>query len=215
MMQAEQLSWRVHIQLPNNQKDCPHEWKDNDSAPAGHERCSMCKELTTESTRAHCENCRLTVYPMCSRFRLDRRIRAKVQPIAPYDSKDQLINELMSYVQYLLAENAKLKQQLFEAKTKDLETEFDELMRKDKEKTKLQFEDEEIDEEIEMEPKNPIGALRIASANTISDEEIERFNTVVQDPVRDKRVLNRLYNMEITFEIPGVKSFKVQAILDT
>ncbi|KAJ4762433.1 polyprotein [Rhynchospora pubera] len=111
--------------------------------------------------------------------------------------------------------NGKLKQQLFEARTEDLEAEFDELMKKDKGKTKLRFEDEEVDEEIEMEPKNPTGALRIASANTISTEEIERFNTVVQDPVRGKRVLNRLYNMEITFEIPGVNPFKVQAILDT
>ncbi|KAJ4782008.1 polyprotein, partial [Rhynchospora pubera] len=215
MMQAEQLSWRSYIQLPEDQKDCPHDWKDNDSVPTGHEKCSMCKEMTTESTRAYCKNCRLTVCPMCSRFRLGRRIRTKVQPIAPYDSKDQLINELMSYVQYLLAENGKLKQQLFEARTEDLEAEFDELMKKDKGKTKLRFEDEEVDEEIEMEPKNPTGALRIASANTISTEEIERFNTVVQDPVRGKRVLNRLYNMEITFEIPGVNPFKVQAILDT
>ncbi|KAJ4765223.1 polyprotein [Rhynchospora pubera] len=215
MIQAEQLSWQSYIQLPEDQRDCPHDWQDNDSVLTGHEKCSMCKEMTTESTRAYCKNCRLTVCPMCSRFRLGRRIRAKVQPIAPYDSKDQLINELMSYVQYLLAENGKLKQQLFEARTEDLEAEFDELMKKDKGKTKLRFEDEEVDEEIEMKQKNPTGALRIASANTISTEEIEQFNTVVQDPVRNKRVLNRLYNMEITFEIPGVNPFKVQAILDT
>ncbi|KAJ1687729.1 hypothetical protein LUZ63_019119 [Rhynchospora breviuscula] len=46
-------------------------------------------------------------------------------------------------------------------------------------------------------------------------EENEYISTQVSDPKKGRRVLNRLYNIELTMEIPGVEKFKIQAILDT
>ncbi|KAJ4818654.1 polyprotein [Rhynchospora pubera] len=43
----------------------------------------------------------------------------------------------------------------------------------------------------------------------------EYISTQVPDPKKGKRVLNRLYNIELTMEILGVEKFKIQAILDT
>ncbi|KAJ1688026.1 hypothetical protein LUZ63_019416 [Rhynchospora breviuscula] len=46
-------------------------------------------------------------------------------------------------------------------------------------------------------------------------EENEYISTQVPDPRKGRRVLNRLYNIELTMKIPGVKKFKIQAIMDT
>ncbi|KAJ3700824.1 hypothetical protein LUZ61_004529 [Rhynchospora tenuis] len=101
-------SWRVAKQLPQNMKDCKHQWQDNQPVPADYIRCWFCQELTNPSMRAHCGFCQITVCPMCSRFELGRKLVIKRSTLH-YDNKDKLIEELTDYVKFLLAENQQLK----------------------------------------------------------------------------------------------------------
>jgi hypothetical protein len=114
MLQDKNPSWRKQPNLPQAMKECLHHWEDNNEVPAGNERCNCCLETTNNRMRAHCMRCRMTVFPMCSKFILGRKIPIRTQNIAPYDSKDSLINELLGYINYLLAENARLKDQILE-----------------------------------------------------------------------------------------------------
>ncbi|KAJ3689111.1 hypothetical protein LUZ61_018275 [Rhynchospora tenuis] len=134
----ETNSWRVAKQLPQNMKDCKHQWQDNQPVPADYIRCWFCQELTNPSMRAHCGLCQITVCPMCSRFELGRKLVIKRSTLH-YNNKGIIIKMM---------------------------------------------------------------------------NEEEMVSTQVPDPRRGKRVLNRLYNIELVMEIPGVTKFKVQAILD-
>ncbi|KAJ1697303.1 hypothetical protein LUZ63_005815 [Rhynchospora breviuscula] len=113
MMMTNEVSWRVAVSLPQEVENCAHQWEDNGPVAQEFMRCLFCKEQTNPRMRAHCSLCHLTVCPMCSRFNLGRKIiiqRSKPQ----YDSKDTLINELIGYTNFLLAENQRLKEMIEE-----------------------------------------------------------------------------------------------------
>ncbi|KAJ1704193.1 hypothetical protein LUZ63_003972 [Rhynchospora breviuscula] len=209
MMTNEEVSWRVAVSLPQEVKNCAHQWEDNGPVAQEFMRCSLCKEQTNPRMRAHCSLCHLTVCPMCSRFNLGRRIiiqRSKPQ----YDSKDILINELIGYTNFLLAENQRLKERIEELEMgKDLGEMRDPLKGKAPEKSILEEMDSD-DEAIENHIRKQKGVII-----KMMTEENEYISTQVPDPRKGRRVLNRLYNIELTMEIPGVEKFKIQAILDT
>jgi hypothetical protein len=119
----------------------------------------------------------------------------KTQNLAPYDSKDELINELLSYVQYLLEENARLRNQLWE---NELVSDFRELDISGKGKQKVVGDEVLVNSEDSDEdtvPQLPLFQQQKASssliiremANKISDDEI---NTAVPDPRKGRRIVN-------------------------
>ncbi|KAJ3704990.1 hypothetical protein LUZ61_008695 [Rhynchospora tenuis] len=201
-------TWRVVKQLPQHMKDCKHQWEDNQPVPADCVRCWFCKELTNPNMRAHCGFCKITVCPMCSRFELGRKLVIKRSTLH-YDNKDKLIEELTDYVKFLLAENQQLKERL-----EELELEKDLRISSLKGKSLMPEEptdkNEDSDSDFEPQPHTNNKGIIIKMIN-----EEEFASTQVPDPRRGKRVLNRLYNIELFMEIPGVEKFKVQAILDT
>ncbi|KAJ4779248.1 polyprotein [Rhynchospora pubera] len=209
MSTNEEFSWRVAVKIPQNQEICQHQWEDNQPVPQDHTRCSFCKELTNQRMRAHCGICQLTVCPMCSRFRLGRKLVIQKSTLH-YDNKDNLINELIGYTNFLVAENSKLKERIEEL---ELAQEMAKLSIKDKGKG-LTLESVDGDTDSETEVYKEVETRR--SAGIVIKMMREEFaSTQIPDPRRGKRVLNRLYNIELLMEIPGVEKFKVQAILDT
>ncbi|KAJ1696695.1 hypothetical protein LUZ63_005207 [Rhynchospora breviuscula] len=209
MMTNEEISWRVVISVPQEIQNCAHQWEDNSPVAQEFMRCLFCKEQTNPRMRAHCSLCHLTVCPMRSRFNLGRRLliqRSNLQ----YDNKDTLINELIGYANFLLAENQRLKERI-----EELEMEKDLVEMRDSTKGKapdtlipenMASEDEAIENHIRKQKGVVIKML------TYKEEYI---STQVPDLRKGNRVLNRLYNIELTMEIPGVEKFKIQAILDT
>ncbi|KAJ4730477.1 polyprotein, partial [Rhynchospora pubera] len=209
MITNEEISWRVVISVPQEIQNCAHQWEDNSPVAQEFMKCLFCKEQTNPRMRAHCSICRLTVCPMCSRFNLGRRIT--IQKSNPqYDNKDTLINELMGYTNFLLAENQRLKERIEELEMgKDRDEMRDPTKGKAPEKPILEEVDSD-DEAIEnyIQKQNGVVIKMLTDRN-------EYISTQVPDPRKRKRVLNRLYNIELTMEIPGVEKFKIQAILDT
>ncbi|KAJ4816125.1 polyprotein [Rhynchospora pubera] len=209
MITNEEISWRVVISVPQEIQNCAHQWEDNSPVAQEFMKCLFCKEQTNPRMRAHCNICRLTVCPMCSRFNLGRRIT--IQKSNPqYDNKDTLINELMGYTNFLLAENQRLKERIEELEMgKDRDEMRDPTKGKAPEKPTLEEVDSD-DEAIEnyIQKQNGVVIKMLTYRN-------EYISTQVPDPRKGKRVLNRLYNIELTMEIPGVEKFKIQAILDT
>ncbi|KAJ3706170.1 hypothetical protein LUZ61_009875 [Rhynchospora tenuis] len=196
-------SWRYIVPLPEEMKNCVHEWEDNSPIPTEHIRCKICKDVTNQKMRAHCVRCFLTVCPMCSRFQLGRQLIIQKSTLQ-YDSKDALIRELVEYTNFLLTENQRLKEKILEL---ELSTEMKELPRTDKGKG-LNI-PEDYDEELDYDIPQSSKGITIKMMND------EYISTQVPDPQRGKRVLNRLYNIKIQMEIPGCEKFTVQAILDT
>ncbi|KAJ4812318.1 polyprotein [Rhynchospora pubera] len=209
MITNEEISWRVVISVPQEIQNCAHQWEDNSPVAQEFMKCLFCKEQTNPRMRAHCSICHLTVCPMCSRFNLGRRLT--IQKSNPqYDNKDTLINELMGYTNFLLAENQRLKERIEELEMgKDRDEMRDPTKGKAPEKPILEGVDSD-DEAIEnyIQKQNGVVIKMLTDRN-------EYISTQVPDPRKGKRVLNRLYNIELTMEIPGVEKFKIQAILDT
>ncbi|KAJ4793648.1 polyprotein [Rhynchospora pubera] len=121
MITSEEISWRVVTSVPQEIQNCAHQWEDNSPVAQEFMRCLFCKEQTNPRIRAHCSICHLTVCPMCSRFNLGRRLTIQRSNLQ-YDNKDTLINELIGYTNFLLAENQRLKERIEELEMgKDLD----------------------------------------------------------------------------------------------
>ncbi|KAJ4775064.1 polyprotein [Rhynchospora pubera] len=209
MITSEEISWRVVTSVPQEIQNCAHQWEDNSPVAQEFMRCLFCKEQTNPRMRAHCSICHLTVCPMCSRFNLGRRLTIQRSNLQ-YDNKDTLINELIGYTNFLLAENQRLKERIEELEMgKDLDEMRDPTKGKTPEKQILEEVDSD-DEAIENHIQKRNGVV----IKMLTDRD-EYISTQVPDPRKGKRVLNRLYNIELTMEIPGVEKFKIQAILDT
>ncbi|KAJ4755548.1 polyprotein [Rhynchospora pubera] len=209
MITSEEISWRVVTSVPQEIQNCAHQWEDNSPVAQEFMRCLFCKEQTNPRMRAHCSLCHLTVCPMCSRFNLGRRLTIQRSNLQ-YDNKDTLINELIGYTNFLLAENQRLKERIEELEMgKDLDEMRDPTKGKTPEKQILEEVDSD-DEAIENHIQKRNGVV----IKMLTDRD-EYISTQVPDPRKGKRVLNRLYNIELTMKIPGVEKFKIQAILDT
>ncbi|KAJ4798521.1 polyprotein [Rhynchospora pubera] len=209
MIMSEEISWRVVTSVPQEIQNCAHQWEDNSPVAQEFMRCLFCKEQTNPRMRAHCSICHLTVCPMCSRFNLGRRLTIQRSNLQ-YDNKDTLINELIGYTNFLLAENQRLKERIEEL---EMGKDLDEMRDLIKEKSPEKLIVEEVDSDHEA-IENHIQKRNGVVIRMLTDRD-EYINTQVPDPRKGKRVLNRLYNIELTMEIPGVEKFKIQAILDT
>ncbi|KAJ4746297.1 polyprotein [Rhynchospora pubera] len=209
MISSEEISWRVITSVPQEIQNCAHRWEDNSPVAQEFMRCLFCKEQTNPRMRAHCSLCHLTVCPMCSRFNLGRRLTIQRSNLQ-YDNKDTLINELIGYTNFLLAENQRLKERIEEL---EMGKDLDEMRDPTKGKTPEKQIFEEVDSDDEA-IENHIQKRNGVVIKMLTDRD-EYISTQVPDPRKGKRVLNRLYNIELTMEIPGVEKFKIQAILDT
>ncbi|KAJ4784381.1 polyprotein [Rhynchospora pubera] len=107
-------------------------------------------------------------------------------------------------------ENQRLKERIEELEMgKDLDEMRNPTKGKASEKPILEEVDSD-DEAIENHIQKRNGVI----IKMLTDRD-EYISTQVPDPRKGKIVLNRLYNIELTIEIPGVEKFKIQAILDT
>ncbi|WOK97666.1 polyprotein [Canna indica] len=122
-----------------------------------------------------------------------------------------------------LHERKKLKEEIEVLKSQvdieDLEEEFHNLSLEEERNRKGKF------PAIEKEPvareaqkgiifKESESANKLSASTSKLPQEYASIADKIDQP-KGKRILNRLYNMVIIMEIPQVKSFKVQAILDT
>lgn len=68
----------------------------------------------------HCPNCKITACPLCAIFYLKIAI-PKELILQPYQSKENLIQELIKYSDHLVEENKRLKEQIQRLQTELLE----------------------------------------------------------------------------------------------
>ncbi|KAJ8466186.1 hypothetical protein OPV22_028738 [Ensete ventricosum] len=189
--------WRKQIQLPRKQEECIHNWLRNTEIEFIYKRCSFCKEETTIRMWRHCIKCKVTSCPLCSKFYLNEEIKPAPLEGPTFRGKDDFIKELLNYITYLLAENQRLEKCLEDQLRATAQT----LERKDNEKGIL-IESEEDD--------TPEQAIVFIEEAILKEAQQAR-----EGYKPSKRVLNRLYNMEVTFDISGVEKFTIRAILGT
>ncbi|PKU82402.1 hypothetical protein MA16_Dca005407 [Dendrobium catenatum] len=111
--------------------------------------------------------------------------------LQPYQSREKLIHELIKYSDHLVEENRRLKEQIEKLLSEQLEQSRQELQVHDASRS---LGDEEAD----------VHEAKIMTE--IAKESAEKPS---------KKVLNRLYNIIIHFEIPDVPGFNIRAIVDT
>ncbi|KAJ8466184.1 hypothetical protein OPV22_028736 [Ensete ventricosum] len=147
--------------------------------------------------RLHCIKCKVTSCPLCSKFYLNEEIKPTPPEGPTFRGKDEFIKELLNYITYLLAENQRLEKCLEDQLRATTQT----LERKDKGKGIL------IESEEEDTPEQVVVFIEEAI--------LKEAQQAPEGYKPSKRVLNRLYNMEVTFDISGVEKFTIRAILDT
>jgi ribonuclease HI len=209
MLQIKDFGWRSKVELPKEQEECTHVFKDTEIQ----RNCSFCKLIIKPEYGKTCEECNLQVCSLCAPFYFGIQIKPKAAiQSKPYNNKDALIKELTNYIVYLENENERLKQALAEERKKnlneeDLEKEFNDLIISEKErKGKITIEEEEIEEEtakVLFEFREPSCKAETVESSTLTP------------PRQKKKIFNQLYNLVVTFEIPGIKPFDIRAILDT
>ncbi|KAJ1685557.1 hypothetical protein LUZ63_016947 [Rhynchospora breviuscula] len=198
MLNITNYGWRCKIKLPQEQEICEHQFTEESSFTGP---CSFCKENSNH--KIGCERCGLTACPLCSNFYLGKPIKPKTQP-RKYQNKDSLIKELFKYIEHLETEIERLTEELKiltgENLLKDLSKDFEELtISKGKEKVENESEDIHV-----MFTENP---SHLIEEGQYKAEEITRPG--------QRKIINRLYNLVVLFEIPNLKPFEIRAILDT
>ena len=229
MLQIEHYGWRSKVQLPDKQELCQHQFSTEVRIDGN---CSFCKIETNKNYRIGYEDCKLLACAMCSPFYLGKEIQPKTQ-LEPrqYSNKDTLIKELIKYVEFLEAENERLRKLLQETQIQtpeeelakqeplqenqikileeELAEEFRELAISDKGKEKVTNLEEPI-----MEEDDEDGEAALVVFIDYAVYKVEVL-TQVQQPRQHKKIDNRLYNLIVSIEIPGVKRFDIRPILDT
>lgn len=122
---------------------------------------------------------------LCSRFYQKKVIIAAPPLPREYSSKDALIRELHEFNLHLLKENERIQQNL----ERDLEKQFYEL---------------KVPEAVASSSKDEEQAAK-------DDEVILK----AAEGISTRKVTNKLYNLLVIFNIPGVEKFRIKAILDT
>ena len=210
MLTIEDYGWRNKVNLSAEQETCTHELEEEVQTQGS---CSFCKIPTNKDYRIGCNKCGLLACPLCAPFYLGKPINLKkrIQP-KPYTNKDNLIKELMNYIEYLENENERLRKLLSDETQEKLGDELAQDLEKltihDKGKKKLieETDEEEADEEITV---NANVVFLDYSAYKVEETKAESSHH------RYRKIDNKLYNMVVTMDIPGIKQFDIRAILDT
>lgn len=125
------------------QHECQHDWQFNQVIlESNAQRCKFCSKETSQRARMHCQKCLLTSCEMCSLHYYDIKITR--QPAAPIQYNEKpLLQQQQEYTTYMEAENRRLKDEVFDWRTK-AENYKEELLAKAAEKVINLEKDEEI-----------------------------------------------------------------------
>ncbi|XP_042406400.1 uncharacterized protein LOC121996478 isoform X1 [Zingiber officinale] len=221
--------WQPMVRVTKEQHDCTHIWLINDDIPYPYEKCHCCKRETMRKHRAHCTLCKITTCGMCSDNYFNMQIPVQRTTSIPYNPTS-LIKEQQVYIAWAEAEITRLQQEvetshaMAELQISQIKREF----QKVKEEFLMQASADrlEIDTEIE-ELRFKIDALELENRDLKKllhnqNEEVNMFITEGREKVFSaeeaslpKKRTNGLFNLEVEIYIPGIKEFKVHAILDT
>jgi hypothetical protein len=132
-------SWRRQNPLTKEQEICKHDWYKKDKVTK-EEICTVCTFLISIGCGMMCTQCKLTICTTCMRGKYQESPKSSgstttlstvQQPQQVYLQKDELIKELIAYVEFLLKENSELKKENVKLKeqvlVKDLQADFEEL----------------------------------------------------------------------------------------
>lgn len=198
MLIGEPSGWQVQINIPEEQAYCEHSWEKNQEISTTHIRCSFCGQQTTQRARAHCKKCRLTTCTLCADYYLKMDVEVAPQPPTRFQ-EGNLVNELISYIDYLLAENRRLQNENSRLKEKASKPE----------------EEDRIEEGLLEEIRSLTLEDLQKGKEQITFLEEDTVLKISEGQYHPKRSVNRLYNMVVRIEIPGVTPFTINAILDT
>ncbi|ABR01170.1 hypothetical protein [Lucky bamboo bacilliform virus] len=227
-MLKETVSWRPTVSLPANQANCQHLWEDN-SQSTGHSWCTYCKAPTSVLYRTKCTLCLLLCCPYCALHFHQHRVRKERPPV---EAPEQLIQNLIGYIDSLLKENERLKEERDDLQQKLQRTEerLQSLLG-----DYLHEASEDMAAEAERRRKGKALATSVPRATTggpvireplegcveeCSDEDTEEAAALLAEAAKigqqhQKKLINRLYNTVVKFTIPGAEPFEAIAIFDT
>lgn len=241
LRQERNYGWRYKVTLPEEMEKCRHTWLENcEISNWEYTQCTWCKMRTKQRMRIHCTTCKATACPMCAKFDCDREITPQPAAKRPYPWEDQenLLRELRKKNLYLEAEVEKqrmeirlLKETL--AKTREeflalsLAADEKDLRGKGPTSDSLPYRGEPRKEGgheesskgwilEDAEEESDEGAKMLVEELALKTQPAEHDGPKLEKVVNPKKgVLKRLYKMKVTFDVPGIRRFEVQAILDT
>nr|UNA88853.1 polyprotein [Jujube mosaic-associated virus] len=190
---------RVQIKVSDEILNCVHQWQMNEDVDVLYIRCLFCKYNTKKRMRIHCTQCKVTACPMCSDYYLQVHITPGPPVQKEFDEKP-VLRELLQYVTWLQIENDRLKAELRAA-------------------TERRPREDVGDVEIDAELLKDLEDLEIHDKGKESIQYLGEYvvcrASTDQKEYHPKRMINRLFNMKVTFHIPTMDPFTVSAILDT
>ncbi|ATZ69530.1 ORF3 polyprotein [Cacao bacilliform Sri Lanka virus] len=200
MMLGTEGGWRPLVMVSQEQADCKHPWQKNEEIlEAKYIRCFFCKIETNKRMRIHCPLCKLTACPMCSSFYLKEKIKPEPVDRRSYQPREKLLQELLIHVDYLQGEVDRLKEEV--AYWKDKAQKEDPVQFYEAFEEFLQQEKARKGKGISME--EPQESMKLLE---------EAFKIQERGP---RKIINRLYNLRVEFNVPGVALFNLNGILDT
>nr|BDT80144.2 P3 [Jujube associated badnavirus] len=189
----------VQVKVSDEILNCTHQWQMNEDVDAIYVKCLFCKYPTKKRMRLHCTLCHVTSCPVCSVPYL--KVTIIPAPPAPKEFDERpLLREMTQYVTWLQTENDRLKAEIKELTGK-----------KPREQTTDAVIDEELQKDLDELEAHDKGK---ESLNYLGEAIVCRASTD-QKEYHPKRMINRLFNMKVTFHIPQVAPFTISAILDT
>lgn len=108
---GEPSGWQVQVDILEEQARCEHNWIINQELGTIYIKCRFCGQQTTQRARAHCSKCRLTTCTICAEHYLAMTVEVAPQPPTPFHGGN-LVNELIEYIDFLLAENRRLQAEI-------------------------------------------------------------------------------------------------------
>lgn len=266
-------SWKPHIDPPESSKRCEHKWQENEIT--NFTFCHYCGIATTEMSRLHCPECKLTACALCALHHLQKKIKIKRKEPENVQGEGQMGSILKLFIQkdnewkQSIRDQAKeyyewqMKEKGYEdelnslkkvkeeniALLRDLKEslEINKEMRRqldqqvankalNEETIRLQWQEEKaslktqiqslkeeverLESELGLNKENfdklfpPMNSQQINAL--IEDETHKVMKSEGADQTRIRKVINnQLYNVEVEFDIPNIKLFKVRAIIDT
>nr|AYH52631.1 ORF3 [Dioscorea bacilliform AL virus 2] len=237
-------NWRAQVRVTKEVHDCNHTWEFHPEMIGQTPRCLTCKRDTQQNWRAHCSKCQTTSCGMCgpNYFNVKIPVR-KVEPVR-YDPKP-LLEQQQVYIKWADAEIERLKgelkavqekaaldaQNIQESAHRELEAQAKMHMQEmeatklevDTENEELRFENDRLKLEVHdlkklidvIKGKEPLEDEDGEGTSAFLREEEHEKIFSAEAAVQPRRNGNKLYNLNVEFNIPNIPPFRVRAILDT
>ncbi|AQM50987.1 ORF3 [Wisteria badnavirus 1] len=231
---ANENSWMVRYPLEGSQQSCDHQWEEGAAIPQGEPKnCGFCRLETRITSRISCPQCQLKACLLCAKRRLGIEVKKEEEVTWKFQNKDELINNLYLHNAFLIKENSLLKEQLQLAQRRVANNAM--LTGADLQAFMEDYRNltVETSQRIAEGTRGPLGQAarnwrKEADVEWTEEEEDEDEGEQVGGVVFPeginseecystsvKKASKKLYNVRVTFEIPGVEKFTAMAIIDT